>query len=201
MRRMYSEQELTNIIKEVFDAEVASGVFDDQIKEYAEDWLEENPLTPSDLDFSSIDFVAKTLVQTNANWTGTPSSSSTTEGIELNEDAFVRYLQVGNILWFIVSAIATNTSESDISDGIIGFNIYPNSAISAKIYRADGTACNGAYTTSEKVLYSAGMLDGDVKPVDMNSYSANQLVAYMRNVNINAGASKIVSIRIPLILL
>lgn len=55
MRRMYSEQELTNIIKEVFDAEVESGVFDESIADYVDAYLVEHPVDITALEGQTIE--------------------------------------------------------------------------------------------------------------------------------------------------
>ena len=54
MRRMYSEQELSKIIKEVFDAEVADGVFDETIADYVDAYLVEHPVDITALEGQTI---------------------------------------------------------------------------------------------------------------------------------------------------
>ena len=118
MRRMYSEQELTNIIKEVFDEEVESGVFDDQIKEYAEDWLEENPLEPSDLDFSNIDFLAKTLEQSQANFKGSNINFPAPTGLTIT-NTYNRLEVINQVLYCIVNfKIENNSGEEKAFQGV-----------------------------------------------------------------------------------
>ena len=60
MRRMYSEQELTKVIKEVFDAEIASGAFDEKVSDAVDAYLVENPvditaLEGQDVELASLD--------------------------------------------------------------------------------------------------------------------------------------------------
>ena len=44
MRRMYSEQELTRVIKAVFDEEIESGALDQSIADYVDAYLVEHPV-------------------------------------------------------------------------------------------------------------------------------------------------------------
>ena len=60
MRRMYSEQELTNVIKEVFDAELASGALDKKVSDAVDAYLVEHPvdvtaLEGQDVELNSLD--------------------------------------------------------------------------------------------------------------------------------------------------
>ena len=64
MRRMYSQAELSAIIKEVFLEDVASGQID--LPDLIEQALPE--VNPAGLDFSNVDFVAKTVNQINNDW-------------------------------------------------------------------------------------------------------------------------------------
>lgn len=64
MRRMYSEQELSKIIKEVFDAEVASGEFDETIADYVDAYLVEHPVDITALEGQDVE--VKSLEATDA---------------------------------------------------------------------------------------------------------------------------------------
>lgn len=60
MRRMYSEQELTKVIKEVFEAELASGALDEQVSDAVDAYLVEHPvditaLEGQDVELNSLD--------------------------------------------------------------------------------------------------------------------------------------------------
>lgn len=63
MRRMYSEQELTNIIKEVFDAEIADGAFDEKISDAVDAYLVENPVDITALE--GLDISVKSITATD----------------------------------------------------------------------------------------------------------------------------------------
>ena len=118
MRRMYSEKELTTIIKQVSEAYIdeliEDGVFNTKINEYVDAYLDENPITPSDLDFSSIDFVAKTLEQTEANASYDINIQSTPTGFSVDV-IFKRLIVVGNVLKMIAVYKVTNTGEDSAS--------------------------------------------------------------------------------------
>ena len=60
MRRMYSEQELTNVIKAVFEQELADGALDEQVSDAVDAYLVENPvditaLEGQDVELASLD--------------------------------------------------------------------------------------------------------------------------------------------------
>lgn len=54
MRRMYSEQELTKIIGEVFDAKIEAGAFDDSISDAVDAYLVEHPVDITALEDKTI---------------------------------------------------------------------------------------------------------------------------------------------------
>ena len=68
MRRMYSEQELTKVIKEVFDAELASGALDDKINDAVDAYLLENPVDITALEGQDVECASVTA--TGAGFSG-----------------------------------------------------------------------------------------------------------------------------------
>ena len=50
MRRMYSEQELTKVIQEVFEAELESGALDSKVSDAVDAYLVEHPVDITALD-------------------------------------------------------------------------------------------------------------------------------------------------------
>ena len=54
MRRMYTEQQLTAIIREVFDAELASGALDEKVSDAVDAYLVENPVDITALEGKTI---------------------------------------------------------------------------------------------------------------------------------------------------
>ena len=182
MRRMYSEQELTTIIKAVFDEEVESGVFDDKIKEYAEDWLEENPLSPGDLDFSAINFVAKTLSQSNVNWSNTFGFSNY-YGLTITE-IYCKLQVINNRLDIIVNFSAKNETANDITTKYIASGVAVlNSAIASKVIDFNG---DDATETPASPVVVCGSHALEFYALTDNASSGNQsdLIVY-NNTNAN----------------
>ena len=153
MRRMYSEKELTTIIKEVSEAYIdeliEQGVFNDKINEYVDAYLDENPITPSDLDFSSIDFVAKTINQLNANESANLSYSSET-GLDIT-NIYSRAEVIGNVLYFVGSIKVENTTGSAISYTCSTITFALSDAVSSKIYDVTGLALTETGTIFTRV--------------------------------------------------
>lgn len=191
MRRMYTEQQLTAIIKEVFDAEVSSGVFDDKIKEYAEDWLEENPLSPGDLDFTGIDLVAKTLKQLNPNesYTFTPVSTLFAGKVTRKDGYFGRAVVVNNVLMVVGFATYENEGESSVTISGADYlgNIVLSEETAEKIYRVDGTDLSGEEDTDTIVCFFPGTIakgdsisSAEAVPFSLYSSSAKNLTTNFR---------------------
>lgn len=64
MRRMYSEQELTKIIGEVFDQKIEAGAFNDSIADAVDDYLTEHPVDITALE--GLDISVGSLTSTGA---------------------------------------------------------------------------------------------------------------------------------------
>ena len=120
MRRMYSEKELTTIIKEVSEAYIdeliEDGVFDTKINEYVDAYLDENPIVPSDLDFSSIDFIAKTIKQSNPNNSVSFNFISTSPDLKVT-NVYNICEEINSVLHVIVNIKVKNTSENNVIFG------------------------------------------------------------------------------------
>ena len=152
MRRMYSEQELTNIIKVVFEQELEDGAFDDKIKEYAEAWLAENPLEPSGLDFTDIDFVAKTIQQLNPN---SSQNISVSTGLTYMTPAsiYCKGLNINGLYNIVISATLTENagnSHSNLVD-ILYAGITLPAEIASKIYDINGDSVDEVLENSAMV--------------------------------------------------
>lgn len=135
MRRMYSQAELSAIIKEVFLADVESGQID--LPQLIEDSLAE--VDPSNLDFSGVEFKAKTLEQVQAN-SSLEFNCSSPAGLTIT-NIYNRFEVIGNILYIICNVKATNDTESSISlNGQISAQAVVTlpSAIAEKIYDMEG---------------------------------------------------------------
>ena len=217
MRRMYSEQELTKVIKAVFDEEVESGALDDKIKEYAEDWLEENPLEPSDLDFSNIDFVAKTLTQSQANNQYDNNFTTAIAGLTIG-NIFNRIQIVNGIMYFITNFKLTNNSGSSVnitSGALLGSNNLTMSAsIAEKIYDLLGNQVSDAIANATKIAGAVGLASKNADTDSsyeyrpyitiLNSQSANTIRTYVKSseaITLDNGEVLYVTARIALSLL
>lgn len=148
MRRMYSEQELSKIIKEVFNAEVADGIFDETISDAVDAYLVEHPVDITALEGQDVEM-------NNLELTGELSGDKvkkyfdgTFNSVWLNGCTLVNYfvkafLNCGE-LQFIANFRIKNETESEISiasDGqFASFTAVP-SYLKAKIYAHNGNTC------------------------------------------------------------
>ena len=166
MRRMYSEKELTEIIKvvskEYIDELLEDGYFDADIVSAVNDYLDENPITPSDLDFSSIDFVAKTLKQSQPNAVINFSFASIPTGFTKNE-SFVKIQEINGVLYAIACLTLTNNDETNHTIGE-GYGVIASSfvqlpeAIAEKIFDIDGKSAHEAALAENTLITSAPLL-------------------------------------------
>ena len=163
MRRMYSEKELTEIIKvvskEYIDELLEDGYFDDDIVSAVNAYLDENPITPSDLDFSSIDFVAKTLKQSQPNAVIDFSFTSIPTGFTKDE-AFVKLQEINGVLYAIACLTLTNTDENPHTIGE-GYGFIASSyvqlpeSIAEKVFDIDGKSVHEASLAENTLITSA----------------------------------------------
>ena len=144
MRRMYSQAELSAIIKEVFLADVASGQID--LPDLIEQALPE-------VDFSDIDLVAKTLKQVQANYSlelnaENLSLSTSLSGLTLTI-GYCKIEELNNVLYVVLNFSLTNTTESSIAMGNYVRLAIRNldESISEKIYDANNLPLSEAYAS------------------------------------------------------
>ena len=137
MRRMYSEQELTNTIKTVFDQEVESGVFDEDIANYVDAYLVEHPVDPTaitGLDIAPKDVTASgnitapSIIENMSGYTFTPATSTEKSTIS---NVFAGAVKNGNKLTFVIALNLTKL-ESE-SNTFLGEFVVPAS-VYAKLY-------------------------------------------------------------------
>ena len=112
MRRMYSEQELTNVIKKVFEEELESGALDDKINQATADYIQEQGLNPEDLNFSSVDFVAKTISQSNYNWS--IDVPDITIGDLTLTKIFAKLIVINKVMYLVYEVDLANETAEDI---------------------------------------------------------------------------------------
>ena len=194
MRRMYSEQELTKIIKEVSEAYIdeliEDGVFDDKIVDAVNDYLDENPIVPGDLDFSSIDFVAKTINQVQAN-ASVPVNISGSGGVPPT-DIYSRIIVIHNVLYIIFNyKLTNNTGESKTLYTVGTINATLPNAIASKIFDFAGddvaTAKVSKCTIGLGKGYVADTLSGGIT-AEINIELFNTETANQMQVNLAKGS-------------
>ena len=111
-----------------------------------------------------------------------------------------RAIKDGNILWIVLSGEVKNNG-SDTATVNNYFSITLNTDISSKIYRQDGTTCNNAKSSNNRILRFNGMSGDNSTTFDLNSDSANVIYVRSRsNVGLGAGDSMILDVRIPIFL-
>lgn len=134
---MYSEQELTTIIKAVFDQEVESGVFDEDIADYVDAYLVEHPVDPTAI--TGLDIAPKD-VTASGNITA-PSIIENMSGYSLNSTyappsnidlIYVGCVKNGNKITFSIFGEFTYTNST--LRYLCGINI--PSAIGSQLYPA-----------------------------------------------------------------
>ena len=174
MRRMYSQAELSAIIKEVFLADVASGEID--LPALIEQTLPE-------IDFSELDFVAKTIEQAEANWVLPVTIPSVTN---FEGDGYYAIKKVNGEIHIIFAVAYKNTSGATANFSLSTFSADMSSlpvADTSKIIDMSGknlTEDPGSITTIRIVpvgTFASGTGAG-TKPLDLRHNSANNLQFY-----------------------
>ena len=127
MRRMYSEQELSKIIKEVFDAEVASGEFDETIAEYVDAYLVEHPvditaLEGQDVELNSLDadglITGAEIIEKMSGYSFTKATSDEHTTFDYKYAGVVKN---GNKITFVIAVEVVKTDNAEVAIGT--FNI------------------------------------------------------------------------------
>ena len=140
MRRMYSEQELTKVIKEVFEAELASGALDEQVSDAVDAYLVENPvditaLEGLDISVGSLDadglVTGAEIVEKMSGYSATISTTSH-EGLDI-ENVYHGVVKTGNKITFVIAVNITRTATITSQSCRISFMSFP-SAIGSKLY-------------------------------------------------------------------
>lgn len=124
--------------------------------------------------------------------------------IEFTDWTLHRAIQIGSVLWVVVCGTITNKGSS--SNSFVNLcKITLPSSISSKIYRADGTTCDQASTTTQAkntlILLAMGGAGTNEKLANAYSIEANKIhVKWQSNMSINAGDSIQFNVRFPLFL-
>ena len=136
MRRMYSEQELTKVIKEVFDAELASGALDEQVSNAVDAYLVEHPvditaLEGQDVELNSLDatglITGGEIVEKMSGYSYERIGSGLTNWTPI----YISACKNGNKLTFVIFG-TYNSSDAPAAQNLLNF-IIPSS-IGEKLY-------------------------------------------------------------------
>ena len=159
MRRMYSEQELTNIIKEVFDAEIEAGAFDEKVSDAVDAYLVEHPvdvtaLEGQDVELNSLDADGLiTGAEIIEKMSGYSAELSTFKENFTAENIYSSVVKNGNKLTFVTFLKIKRTGDiatyGHYSEAI-KFNVPAD--IGAKLYPSDMTSSYGYILATLKVL-------------------------------------------------
>ena len=136
MRRMYSEQELSRIIKEVFDAEVEAGIFDETISDAVDAYLVEHPvditaLQGQDVELNSLDadglITGGEIVEKMSGYSFTQATSDADTTFDYKYAGVVKN---GNKITFVIALEVTKTNNAEVA---IGTFTIPE-AVGAKLF-------------------------------------------------------------------
>ena len=143
MRRMYSQAELSAIIKEVFLEDVASGEID------LPAMIGEALPVLEEADLSNADVVVKTLTQAQANWSVDFGDSMVglPTGITYAK-IYNRFEVIGNILYLVLTYSLENTTASDVSTGNLSIDVTLPEEIAEKLIDISGVSAKEATSTS-----------------------------------------------------
>ena len=139
MRRMYSEQELTKVIKEVFEAELASGALDEQVSDAVDAYLVEHPvditaLEGQDVELNSLDadglITGGEIVEKMSGYAFDKLAEVT--GLT-REFVYAGCVKNGNKLTFVIACNYTRTDSIAGGDGYLGEFSIP-SDVASKLY-------------------------------------------------------------------
>ena len=128
MRRMYSEQELTNVIKAVFEQELEDGALDENVADAVDAYLVENPvditaLEGQDISCNSVDADATITGGEIVEKMSGYSFASGTISTLTNEVVFAGVVKNGNKITFVLFAKITRTGESQANRNVGVFTI------------------------------------------------------------------------------
>ena len=191
MRRMYSEQELTNVIKAVFDEEVESGVFDEPIADYIDEYISEHPIDPTaitGLDIAPKDVTASGDITADSiieNMSGYSWALETLTTISITP-VYAGVVKNGNKLTFVLFAKCVNTSANNVSVG--KFTIPED--VASKLYPYQVGTTTSVLSQQELEFFPTS--DLTLPPVRCTAEfvkSANNVVLNFRRINTNLVAS------------
>ena len=161
MRRMYSEQELTNVIKKVFEEELESGALDENVSDAVDAYLVEHPvdvtaLEGQDVELNSLDatglITGGEIVEKMSGYSFSAGTAPSNFTCELKYASVVKN---GNKLTFCILAKLSRSDTVGSSYHTMGTFLVPNE-ISALLVPAisDWLECKKVYAGS---TYNTGV--------------------------------------------
>lgn len=179
MRRMYSEQELTNVIKAVFEQELADGALDENVADAVDAYLVEHPvditaLEGQDISCNSVDADATI---TGAEIVEKMSGYSFVKGASSNityEYVYCGAVKNGNKLTLVWALKITRTDESATSANL-GHFLIPK-AVADKLYPVQF----GAYPFLDN--RKMGVFSSQTNAVDVYGYIEKLNTTWIRAV-------------------
>ena len=145
MRRMYSEQELTNVIKAVFEQELEDGALDENVADAVDDYLTEHPvditaLEGQDISCNSVDadatITGAEIVEKMSGYRFTKATNTKAT----YEYIYAGVVKNGNKLTFAIAMNITRTDDFTSASSLGVFTI--PSAVSSKLYPTSVGAYN-----------------------------------------------------------
>lgn len=186
MRRMYSEQELTNVIKAVFEQEVEDGALDENIADAVDDYLTEHPvdvtaitgldIAPKDVTASG-NITAPSIIE---NMSGYSFTKGQTTNITY-EYIYAGAVKNGNKVTFVNYLKFKRTDE--VQYGIVNMGIFGIPlAVGNKLIPTTGNvltfnkvSCNVNFNTSSQL--DAVVEKQSSTSIQMKLYGVNDLTA------------------------
>lgn len=201
MRQMFSKKQVETIV---------DNTLNENIGEAIDNYFEDNPL-----DLSNVDVEAKTLQQTNANYSKAIYLSG---GTYLSvENIYNRFEVINNVLYIIISSKLTNSDSSAHTYNTLGFtSLAIDSTIAGKIYDLEGKTVASGEATANCVICQVpaiakksvnGATNTDVYNIYMtfdNRTEANNCrfsILSTTNISLNAGESIYIMGRMSLTLI
>lgn len=172
-------------------------------------------------DYSNVDFVAKTLSQTNANYVGTSMGISVPGGLSASI-VYNRYEEINGVLYLIYNIKIKNNTENAITRSagqrafVDSFTIYGN--VASRLYDFAGNTAHDAISSATLITYFNGFLSNDyidayntdipysqiIKCIVKNSTQANTIGlagTFSSNVTFEANSEKYFTARVALTLI
>ena len=160
MRRMYSEQELTNVIKAVFEQELEDGALDENVADAVDDYLTEHPVDPTAI--TGLDIAPKDVTASGNITADSIIENMSGYEVSVNADSsghitpiYSGIVKNGNKVTIVLFANLNYTGASSVNM----FNVKLPSAVVDKLYPYTLGSYTDVLDVKEIPCYSA--LDTD----------------------------------------